>query len=531
MSIFNRNKRIGDKQGIPSYVLGLTSQLNDEVTFGTNIYQATTDFVNVDFAAELAAGKWVIISGGGGGGDNGIFGVPNNGGTVPTNFAYSLTDSIQQNASNSYIKHFSNEFLMTGTSLSSISYIISRSLANTIGAGSAYVLNNSGLTNSDRIDIFLSNRSSGVSSTTNFLISRKNINGALPDFVSFIAQEGSTQNLYFNYSKGGSATYGDVVVSNGDFRINENLVYESTALVLSDAIKLTQSPVLGSLPSNITWDGTTGGLFSITDDKSGQLFGVADVSGNNIMYADADWLIQLGNPFSVPFELNYNSTTGATTTILNNTTVAIGHSSPTEALDVVGSIKMVDGNQGFGKVMTSDANGVSSWTPISIGNYAQTANSSTINTTGEQSIIGTGVGSLSIPANIFAVGDSFHGKMGGLINATGGGGRSEITIKVKTGTTILASTGVFDLDTSTNQGWEIELDFTIAAIGATGTICTNGNFAYTKDGSRQVFGYIFQDVQVIDTTVSNTLDITVEWNVLNGGDDIYSANFVLYKVY
>ena len=534
MSIFNRNKRIGDKQGIPSYVLGLTSQLNDEVTFGTNIYQATTDFVNVDFAAELAAGKWVIISGGGGGGggDNGIFGVPNNGGTVPTTFAYSLTDSIQQNASNSYIKHSGNEFLMTGTALSSSSYIISRSLANTIGSGSAYILNNSGLTNSDRIDIFLSNRSSGVSSTTNFLISRKNINGALPDFVSFIAQEGSTQNLYFNYSKGGTAAYGDVVVSNGDFRINENLVYEATAAALADAIKLTQSPVLGSLASNVTWDGTFGGLFSITDDKDNQLFGVADVSGNNIMYADADWLIQLGNPFSVPFELNYNSTTGATTTILNNTTVAIGHSSPTEALDVVGSIKMVDGNQGFGKVMTSDANGVSSWTPISIGNYAQTANSATVTGTTEVSIVGTGVGSLSIPANAFVVGDSFHAKIGGKIGDTGNGDR--IIVRIKTGATILATTGSFVLDSTQaisagGEGWECELDFTIAAIGATGTICTNGNFAYTKTNDKKVQGYVFQDVQPIDTTVSNTLDITIEWGQIN--TDIFSANFVLYKVY
>jgi hypothetical protein len=165
------------------------------------------------------------------------------------------------------------------------------------------------------------------------------------------------------------------------------------------------------------------------------------------------------------------------------------------------------------------------------GLYSQTVQSATINTAPEQSIIGTGVGTLSVPANGFSVGDSFHGKIGGKINATGGGGRSEIIIKIKTGTTVLATTGAFDLDNATNQGWECELDFTIASLGATGSICTNGNFAYTKDGSRQVFGYIFQDVQTIDTTVANTLDITVEWNVLNGGDDIYSANFVLYKTY
>ena len=167
----------------------------------------------------------------------------------------------------------------------------------------------------------------------------------------------------------------------------------------------------------------------------------------------------------------------------------------------------------------------------SSGLYAQTIVSATINTVGEQSVVGTGVGGLSIPANTFVVGDSYHGKIGGLINATGGGGRSEITINIKAGSTILATTGVFDLDTATNEGWECELDFTIASIGAVGSICTNGNFAYTKDGNRAVYGYIFQDVQPIDTTISNTLDVTVEWNVLNAGDDIYSANFVLYKTY
>ena len=102
---------------------------------------------------------------------------------------------------------------------------------------------------------------------------------------------------------------------------------------------------------------------------------------------------------------------------------------------------------------------------------------------------------------------------------------------INTGAVILATTGNFDLDTATNQGWELELDFTIATLGATGSICTNGNFAYTKDNNRTVFGYIFQDVKPIDTTISQTLDITVEWNVLNGGDDIYSANFVLYKTF
>jgi hypothetical protein len=176
----------------------------------------------------------------------------------------------------------------------------------------------------------------------------------------------------------------------------------------------------------------------------------------------------------------------------------------------------------------------SNYAPIGFGNYglfSQTVQGSTINTAPEQSVIGTGVGSLSIPANGFTVGDSFHAKLGGVINATGGGGRSEIIIKVKAGATILATTGVFDLDAATNQGWELELDFTITALGATGSISTNGDFVYTKDNARDVYGYIFQDSQVLDTTISNTLDVTVEWNVINGGDDIYCANFVLQKIF
>ena len=162
------------------------------------------------------------------------------------------------------------------------------------------------------------------------------------------------------------------------------------------------------------------------------------------------------------------------------------------------------------------------------GLYAQTVVSSTVtNTTTETSIIGSGVGGLSVPADTFAIGDSYHGKVGGVISAQNG---DDITVRIKTGATVLASTGLITLEAVTSLGWELELDFTIATIGAAGDICTNGNFAYNRNtGSLE--GFVFQDVQPIDTTVSNTLDITVEWNQAKTQDEIYSANFVLYKTY
>ena len=55
-------------------------------------------------------------------------------------------------------------------------------------------------------------------------------------------------------------------------------------------------------------------------------------------------------------------------------------------------------------------------------------------------------------------------------------------------------------------------------------------FAYNRNtGSLE--GFVFQDVQPIDTTISNTLDIAVEWGQAKTQDQIYSANFVLHKVY
>ena len=162
------------------------------------------------------------------------------------------------------------------------------------------------------------------------------------------------------------------------------------------------------------------------------------------------------------------------------------------------------------------------------GLYAQTVQSPTItNTTTETSIIGTGVGGLIVPANMFEVGSSYHGKIGGVISNQN---NDNIIVRIKTGSTVLASTGTITLSTASSQGWECELDFTIATIGATGSICTNGNFAYNRNtGSLE--GFVFQDVQPIDTTIANTLDITIEWGQAKTQDEIYSANFVLFKTY
>ena len=162
------------------------------------------------------------------------------------------------------------------------------------------------------------------------------------------------------------------------------------------------------------------------------------------------------------------------------------------------------------------------------GLFSQTVDGPSVgNTLVETSIVGSGVGSLTVPANFFKVGDSFHTKIGGLISTQP---NHEITIRAKSGSTVLETTGIITLELATNQPWELELDFTIRSIGATGVIKTNGNFVYNRDTGSYI-GKSLGDTEVLDTTVANTLDITAQWGQEDASDSIVVQQLILYKTF
>ena len=170
---------------------------------------------------------------------------------------------------------------------------------------------------------------------------------------------------------------------------------------------------------------------------------------------------------------------------------------------------------------------------INYGLFAQTANSTTItNTTTESTLIGTGVGSLSIPANAFQIGDSFHAKLIGHISCNNS---ATIHLRVKSGSVLLADTGVIALDTTTNKHWELNVYFTIRALGAAGvaSIASGGIFSYIKNSGLNFEGNNFSIVNntTFDTTINNTLNITAQWGAANAADSIYSEIFILNKIY
>ena len=168
------------------------------------------------------------------------------------------------------------------------------------------------------------------------------------------------------------------------------------------------------------------------------------------------------------------------------------------------------------------------------GLYAQTGNGGPVTaTTVETTIIGPGVGTLTVPANGFSIGDSFQASLDGIISCVG---TATLHIHVKTSTgVILADTGIIAMDSATSKPWLINLYFTIRTLGGAGTasVSSGGLFSYIKNSGTNFEGYVLSNINntTFNTTVNNTLIITAQWNTTNAGNSILSRNFTLTKVY
>ncbi len=190
----------------------------------------------------------------------------------------------------------------------------------------------------------------------------------------------------------------------------------------------------------------------------------------------------------------------------------------------------VDVTNGAGKTIVT----IPSVPPsVSYGLFAQTSNSLSASGVIEQSIIGSGVGTLTVPANGFSIGDSFQASLDGILSCVGS---ATLHIHVKTlSGIILADTGIIAMDTATSKSWLLTLYFTIRNIGGTtvASISSGGLFSYIRNSGTQFEGYVLSTINntTFDTTIANTLVITAQWNTNNATNQIQSRNFTLIKIY
>lgn len=158
------------------------------------------------------------------------------------------------------------------------------------------------------------------------------------------------------------------------------------------------------------------------------------------------------------------------------------------------------------------------------GLYTQTADSTTVSGLTEGSLIGTGLGTLTVPSFQFAVGDSFKAKMFGHLTTVNS--NATVRIKFNAVTVITLSFGVPNI---TDLHWVADIEFVIRSIGSTGSVLTAIQFQHEEDAADKFSGHATTQLITLDTNTNNTLDITMQFD--NAGDSIYSEVFTLNKVY
>lgn len=117
--------------------------------------------------------------------------------------------------------------------------------------------------------------------------------------------------------------------------------------------------------SNNTFIGSSasaGTTIGIANTALGSGAGAGNTTGNFNTFVGTQSQASVANLTNAT-AIGANASVGASNSIVlgNSANVGIGVSTPLDKLHVVGNIRMVDGNQAAGKVLTSDVNGQASW--------------------------------------------------------------------------------------------------------------------------------------------------------------------------
>ena len=158
--------------------------------------------------------------------------------------------------------------------------------------------------------------------------------------------------------------------------------------------------------------------------------------------------------------------------------------------------------------------------------FVQTASATVASSTTETTIIGTGTGSLTLPANYFTAGKTItfqmYGTIGSILTPT-------LRIKAKLGTVTLIDTTAATLTTITGTNlFSTEGMITCRSTGATGAFIGQGlALYYTGVSGLAGIASPSTATSAVDTTVAQTFDITVTWGTSSASNTITSTNFVV----
>ncbi len=253
--------------------------------------------------------------------------------------------------------------------------------------------------------------------------------------------------------------------------------------------------------------------------------GLSTITSGKMLYASAtDTLAAL--------------TLGSTLVIGSGTLDVVGNTTNQKVIvskagTTVGTRKQVNLIEGSGVTLTVADNSGSDRVDVTVastvgGLYVATAATTVANSGGETSIVGTGVGSLTLPANFWTVGRTVRLRARGSISNSG---TPQLTINVKVGTTPICSTGAITTATGlSGAGWTAEVEITCLTTGSTGSVIGQGEFTYDT-GTTGAFEGMVGSSATINTLSSGTLDLTVTWGTPSASNTITRSILVVESIF
>lgn len=300
--------------------------------------------------------------------------------------------------------------------------------------------------------------------------------------------------------------------------------------------------LVGRTDTGVLEYGTVGGAITISYNNAGSITAtLATVALSSITVGGASQMLVGRTDTGI---LEYGTMSGDITVSYNNAgtitatlaTVGVakggtGLTSATAYAVLCGGTTSTDAFQSIasvgttGQVLTSNgASALPTFQNVYSLLFAATADATVTNTVTETSIVGSGTGSLTLPANFFTAGRTVRVLVRGKYSDAAVPGT--LTIKVKLGSTVILTTGAqTPTGTLTNEGFSVTGLITCRTTGATGTVYGQGDtVTHSAATTHAEWEMTNTGTQTVDTTGTLAVDVTATWGTADASNSITGTN-------
>lgn len=153
--------------------------------------------------------------------------------------------------------------------------------------------------------------------------------------------------------------------------------------------------------------------------------------------------------------------------------------------------------------------------------FTATADKNINTTAAETTLFASGVGTLTLPANFWAIGKTVRITMQGYYSQTGASPTR--TLKVKIGSVAVCNTALTVFGGAvTNKGFAVDVLVTCRTLGASGTVMGQG--MVSLEGNASPYGTATTATATVDTTASGALDVTWTWGTSDANNKVVVTN-------